>query len=256
MQPSDHKVRIHIQDGGSTDGTEEIAKRWERRSVSFVSEPDRGLYDALKRGAAYLDVNDIMTWLGVDDYLMPGAVPTAAHIFDNLPHVNWITGRSLMGIESAENLCLYPGMVYTQKALIAGKHDGRSGHFVQQEGTFWRATLWNKVGGLDTSFNLAGDWDLWRRFAQHNPLYSVESPLAKFTRREGQKSASIEDYWAEVDAAIPLPTAGDNIDYRLTRYHVGSKWIETATDQSPLEPEKPQPIPSKGWFSWHRRARK
>jgi glycosyltransferase involved in cell wall biosynthesis len=262
MQPGHYKARIHIQDGGSSDATEEIAKRWASRGVSFASEADNGLYEAISKAATQLDDRDIMTWVGVDDYLMPGAIPTAAHIFENLDHVNWITGRPLMGIESGENFCMYPNMIYTQRALSAGKHDGRSGHFVQQEGTFWRASLWNKVGGVDTAFKLAGDWDLWRRFAQHSPLYSVESPFAKFTRREGQKSQNIDDYWAEIDASTPTLAVGDDVDHRLTRYHVGSPWLDQATDYAEIPTEhtvKPptdaRRHPRKHWLPWPRRAR-
>ncbi len=240
MQPGEFNVRVHIQDGGSTDGTPEIAERWKSHGVSFAVEPDSGMYDALDKAARHLADDDIMTWLGTDDYLMPGAIGTAASVFDSLPQVSWITGRPFMGKEGGENLCLWPKMFYTQRELSAGKHDGRSNYFMQQEGTFWRASLWRRAGGIDPSFKFAGDWDLWRRFAQHSPIYFIRAPLARFTRREGQKSQDMDAYYAEVDAATPTPAVGDSIEYRLTRFDFESPWTEEAIDHADPAPQRTQ----------------
>ncbi|MGB8277466.1 MAG: glycosyltransferase [Methylovirgula sp.] len=260
MQPGEFNVRVHVQDGGSTDATLDIAERWKHRGVTFACEPDKGMYDALSKASHRLDDGDIMTWLGTDDYLMPGAIGTAAHVFDNLPHVNWITGRPFMGREAGENLCLWPDMFFTQRALSAGRHDGRSNYFVQQEGTFWRASLWNKVGGVDTAFKLAGDWDLWRRFAQHSRMYLIKAPLARFTRREGQKSQDMGAYYAEVDSAVPTEAVGDEIEYRLTRFNLEVPWTEETIDHAPPPRQKvAEPAPEHNrrrsrlpWLGWRR----
>jgi hypothetical protein len=65
--------------------------------------------------------------------------------------------------------------------------------FVQQESTFWRRSLWQRAGGLDPRFNLAGDYDLWMRFAREAEVYSAPVPLAGFRQHAGQKTARAMD---------------------------------------------------------------
>jgi hypothetical protein len=161
-----------------------------------------------------------MAWLGSDDLLLAGTLATVAFIFDQLLDVQWVTG----GNEAGDSFTPYPNVVHIRSELAAGKYDGRSRGFVMQEGTFWRAELSNKVGGVDRRFKLAGDWDLWRRFAQHTPLYSVTFPLARFTRRKGQKSEDMSSYYREVDGSAPLSEVADKSAYRLVRYPWGSEW--------------------------------
>jgi hypothetical protein len=81
-------------------------------------------------------------------------------------------------------------------------HDGRHLSFVMQEGTFWKNELWLKTGGVRTDFRLAGDFDLWRRFAVETAYASVDTILATHRRRPGQLSANLADYYSEVDASL------------------------------------------------------
>ena len=86
-QAGRHAIRLHLQDGGSTDATLQIAERWQaltagvaspfagRVEMTIDSERDNGLYDAVQRGFETLDPEpgEIMTWLNADDLLAPGA---------------------------------------------------------------------------------------------------------------------------------------------------------------------------------------
>jgi glycosyltransferase involved in cell wall biosynthesis len=73
VQPGGHNVHVHIQDNASTDATCDIAIAWSGRGATFTSEKDEGLYDALAKASSVLMAGQIMTWLGSDDLLMPGA---------------------------------------------------------------------------------------------------------------------------------------------------------------------------------------
>jgi len=96
-QAGDVKIRYHVQDGGSTDGTVERLEEWKQRlrsgsvprqchsiRFSYTSEPDTGMYDALLKGFTAVDAHadSFMTWINADDILMPGAVPPDAHPAD------------------------------------------------------------------------------------------------------------------------------------------------------------------------------
>ena len=102
---------------------------------------------------------------------------------------------------------IHDEQVFPTATLQAGLHDGRTLCFVMQEGTFWRAALWQQTGGFRTSLRQAGDWDLWRRFAAHAPYVTTDAVLAAHRRREAQLTADMGAYYREVDDVISREAA-------------------------------------------------
>lgn len=212
-QAGPHRVRLHLQDGGSSDATLEIAERWRaltetaaspfsrRLTMTIDSGPDGGLYDAVSRGFETLDpeAGELMTWLNADDLLAPGALSSVASCLDELPEVSLVGGRVSMIDADGRVVRVNAPVALSQKLVAAGCHDGRRMPFVMQEGTFWRQELWSRVGGLNAGFRLAGDWDLWRRMAKHSPFVTLDVLTAFHRRRPGQLSENLDAYYAEVD---------------------------------------------------------
>lgn len=214
-QAGPFSICYHVQDGGSKDGTADILKSWQARLAndfpvvcegihfSFASERDRGLYDAINRGFVHCDAADAMTWINADDRFEPGAFATVSNILNANPNVDWLTGRSTIINESGEILYISPVTPFPRNAVAAGIFDGRFAvPFIQQEGTFWRPKLWKEVGGLNADFRLAGDFDLWRRFAMKKDLVGVDAILGCFRMRAGQLSEDKAPYHAEVDGSM------------------------------------------------------
>ncbi|GAB7081072.1 glycosyltransferase [Megalodesulfovibrio paquesii] len=218
-QTGTHELHYHIQDGGSTDGTLEKIQAWKTRLASlrgllpttirfsYQSAPDKGMYDALVNGFAQLPIgpDDFMGWCNADDGLFPGALDAMARFAEAQPGVDWIIGwwaafDNLGRLSWLDRLPKYPRAI-----LASGLADGIHWPFVQQESTFWRKRLWDKAGGLDTSLRLAGDWDLWRRFAAHAPLTHIYHQLGGFHVRPGQQSQDMNAYRAEMDRISPRP---------------------------------------------------
>jgi hypothetical protein len=214
-QSGPFRLRYHVQDGGSGDGTLEKLAAWKARlagdfpilcegvDFSFASAPDRGLYDALSRGFAQAGEGDVMSWLNADDRLEPGCLHSVAGILERFGDVDWIGGRSTIADETGAILVSWPIVPFPRKAIAAGIFDGRfAPPFIQQEGTFWRARLWRAAGGVDPAFRLAGDFDLWRRFARHADLVIADTVFGCWRRREGQLSADKAAYQAEIDRSL------------------------------------------------------
>lgn len=214
-QAGDFSIRYHVQDAGSIDGTLELLESWRARlskgfpldcggvDFTFASERDSGLYDGVNRGFAHCGDADAMTWLNADDRFEPGAFSTVATIFRSHPDVEWLTGRPTTIAESGESLYISPVTPFPRKAVAAGIFEGRfATPFIQQEGTFWRPRLWREAGGVDSRFRLAGDFDLWRRFAQRQDLVGVDAILGCFRTRAGQLSTDRTGYYAEIDASL------------------------------------------------------
>jgi len=215
-QAGDFEVRYHIQDGGSTDETWAIIQRWQaaleanpglfpcRVTLTAEQAPDAGMYDAISKAFAHLRprAEDVMTWLNSDDLLATGAFKAVAGCMVENPSVALCGGRT--ALINAETRLDHVGtpMLRSQALMAAGLYDGRRLNFIMQEGTFWTGRLWKAVGGLDASFRLAGDWDLWRRMAEHAPYVVLDALTGFHRRRPGQLSGDIEAYHREVDRAL------------------------------------------------------
>lgn len=185
-------------DGASTDSTLEIAQRYAGSIDHLVSEPDQGQYHAIQKGAA-LASGQIMGWINADDTLMPWALSTVAEIFKTFPEVDWITGLPSFLNEAGQLTGTQSKLpAYPRHFIRNGWYSKHLGAYLQQESMFWRRSLWERVGGLNTSYSLAADFDLWTRFAAHAELVPVNTPLAAFRRRAGQRSGAAAEYEAEV----------------------------------------------------------
>lgn len=178
-----------IVDGGSKDNTIEIIKKYESAyHMRWISEKDDGMYDAINKGMK-MAKGDIVAWLNADDQYMPWTLKVVNHVFEMRPDVRWITGIPMRKYsEDTVSMTFNSKKVYPQW-IIRGK-GLRGGYYgtLQQESTFWRKDLWDDVGGVDAKYKLAGDFHLWCSFAKYTKLYTVNSPLACFTIRAGQKS--------------------------------------------------------------------
>jgi hypothetical protein len=216
-QAGDLDIHYHVQDGASTDGTLERLQQWSRRleriggelaarlTFTFASEPDDGMYAAIARGFARMKIppSAFMNWCNADDILWPGALDSIGRLGSQLPEVDWIMGWPTWIDLHGRLIAIDRKPRFPRAVLAAGLADGFHWPFVQQESTFWRKSLLDRTGGVNTAVRLAGDWDLWRRFARVTPLVHVQRQLGAFCVRPGQQSANPGAYRAEVDSMIP-----------------------------------------------------
>ncbi|MFO1019589.1 MAG: glycosyltransferase family 2 protein [Planctomycetales bacterium] len=193
-----------VIDGGSTDGSVDIIKKYADKITTWVSEPDGGQYDAINKGFAR-STGDIMAWINSDDLYVNGNLSIVAEIFASFPQVQWITSRFPLIADKDSRFvnCNY-NEGFTRKGFFRGENLSprfKGGQdWIQQESTFWRRSLWEKVGGcVDASLKMAGDFDLWARFYKETELYTVGTPLAGFRVHPLQKTSQIQVYLDEAE---------------------------------------------------------
>lgn len=195
-------LEYSIIDGGSTDSTKKIIKKYANQLSHWVSEKDGGQSDAINKGFAKA-TGEIMGWLNSDDVLMPGSLSLIAKIFTELPEVDWIscTPQTISQHGHVQHLGLRP--VYIQKLIAAGWYHGLGLGFIMQEGTFWRRSLWQQAGGKVNDLHFGMDFELWKRFAERTTLLPVHVPLAAFRLNPQRKSKAIHKYYQEVGVRLP-----------------------------------------------------
>src|SRR5216683_453859 len=85
-------LEYFIIDGGSTDGSIDIIRKYESQISGWLSEPDKGMYDALNKGFART-TGEIMGWISATDMLHPGGLFVVGSVFASFREVRWVTGR-------------------------------------------------------------------------------------------------------------------------------------------------------------------
>lgn len=207
-----------IIDGGSTDGTQQIIEKYKDKLAYYVSEPDKGMYDAINKGFIKA-TGDIIAWINADDVYMPWTLQTVNDAFEKYPETQWLGGKYAFLNENGTLAQIFPQTSVRDQTDIANGwcREGVLGP-LQQESMFWRKELYATVGGLDTSYRYAGDFELWTRFAKYASLTKIDLPLAAFRKRTTSLSkAGKEKYDSEIDKAMIGRKKYPNILWKILR---------------------------------------
>jgi glycosyltransferase involved in cell wall biosynthesis len=164
-----------IVDGGSTDGSVDVIRKYEGQISGWMSEPDKGMYDALNKGFAQAS-GEVLGWINAGDLLHSSGLLVVGSVFAKFPEVEWITGRPTGFNSGGMTTHVDKLKRWSRYRFLAGANQ-----YIQQESTFWRRSLWERAGGrVDSAYRDVGDFELWARFFRHARLYSVEGLIAGY----------------------------------------------------------------------------
>lgn len=186
-------IEYIVVDGGSTDGSVDIIRRYADRLAWWVSEPDRGQTDAINKGFAHAH-GEILAWLNSDDTYQPGAVRAAVEALGKHPEAAMVYGDAHYIDENGRVIGRFPAAQTDYRRL-------RQGYVhIPQQSAFWRASYWRQVGPLDPTFYFAMDYDLWVRLAALAPLVYIPGQVwANFRLHSDAKTISADDRcWPEM----------------------------------------------------------
>lgn len=174
-----------IIDGGSTDNSAEIIRKYEGRLAYWVSEPDRGQAHAINKGLARA-TGDIFNWLNSDDYLEPGALEEVASQFEKNPNGKIVCGFTYCFFEETHthSHTYRMGLKPTIAETILDVE-------MNQPGSFYRMDEVKKLGGVNESLRYVFDDELWFKFLMKNgmaPVIFSEKRLANFRLHKASKS--------------------------------------------------------------------
>ena len=186
-------IEYIIVDGGSSDGSVDVIKKYAGRLAWWVSEQDKGQTDAINKGFNRAN-GEILAWLNSDDTYNPGAVSAAVKYLTENPDVAMVYAD-----------CNY---INEQGGVIGKFNSAQTDHrrlregyvHIPQQTMFFRANYWQELGPLDPSFYFAMDYDLWTRIAARAPIkYLAGQTWANFRIHTSGKTTSADDRcWPEM----------------------------------------------------------
>jgi glycosyltransferase involved in cell wall biosynthesis len=196
-------VHYAVMDGGSTDNSLDVLRSFGPR-VQWISEKDKGQSDAINKGFARAK-GEVLSWLNSDDTYAPGAFRAAMEYFQANPDVGMVYGDANF-IDSADHLigrCVHVEP-YSRHRLF------HYSDIIVQPAAFFRRSVFEAVGGVDTSLNWAMDYDLWLKIADATKVAYLPRVLANFRWLAGNKTAT--GGWGRLD----------EIDRVLSRHRLGT----------------------------------
>lgn len=146
-----------VIDGGSTDDSVSIIKKYASKLSYWQTGPDNGQSDAINTGFSK-STGDILGWINSDDLLKPGTLQFIAEVFAERKKHQWLVGGTETIDESGRRKSLRFPSEIDLKTFI-----GWSRNWFPQQSTFWTRDLWLECGPLDPELHYAMDMDLWMK---------------------------------------------------------------------------------------------
>lgn len=165
LAPGDELEYI-LMDGGSTDGSLEVAQARRERLAALVSARDRGPADALNQGFR-LATGELIGWLNADDVYRPGALAAAVTAAQAHPRAALVFGKCRIVDEAGKEIRGFPTLVKNACFPFSCRFLIQCINYVSQPASWFRRSALAAAGGLRTDFRAAWDYDLtlrlWRQ---------------------------------------------------------------------------------------------
>jgi glycosyltransferase involved in cell wall biosynthesis len=186
-----------VIDGGSTDGSLDLLRRYEPFLDFCRSAPDRGQSDALNTGMSRA-TGTLAGWVNSDDTYLPGALGAVGRAFA-LPGVAWVAGACRILASNGTT------------RVVAPNHDAPLGEWlfmtqIAQPASFWALDLWRRAGGLDETLHFSMDRDLFLRYLLAGARPSaIPDELALFRLHDASKSEAQKNRfrWESATRIVP-----------------------------------------------------
>lgn len=176
-----------VIDGGSTDGSVEIIKKYEKYLAYWVSEPDKGQADAINKGFSK-STGEILAWINSDDIYLPNALCKVALCFKRKPHIDVVYGNRYR-IDENDNVFDEDRQTpFSKSGLLYG------GFGFYQVSVFWKRDIFHEVKGLEIKYKCCMDYDLFVKFAINNAKFKfIREFLGCFRIHGASKTSNLKE---------------------------------------------------------------
>jgi len=173
-------LQVVVMDGGSTDGTVAILKRYYQPEITWVSEQDGGVVDAVNKGLGKA-AGEIITIQSSDDVFLPGAVTAAVGAFLAAPRLGLVYGDVEL-MDAASNRIGEDRQGEFDLGDVLSRFS-----YIPQPGTFFSREAWQSVGGWRRDVSYVADADLWLRIALRYPVAKLDRLVARYRYHDEQR---------------------------------------------------------------------
>lgn len=232
-----------IIDGGSTDGTVEIIKKYEPWLTYWETVQDRGQSHAINKGIKKA-TGDWVAWLNADDIYLPDTLFKVVSTIAQSPKpISWIVGTTIFTDSDLREISQFQPYLYTEPSrdvnyVPMGWVDfvctKRSGIALPQPSSFWRRNAVLQAGGIDESLRYAMDHELYGRLAYQGfrPTL-IKQALACFRTHHEQKTADFPlAFWKEeLDVVYNWTDRIDSVEKQILESY--GKWLEKYINHYP-----------------------
>jgi ADP-heptose:LPS heptosyltransferase/glycosyltransferase involved in cell wall biosynthesis len=177
-----------IIDGGSTDGTLEVIKRYESHLAYWVSEPDNGQAEAINKGLSKA-TGDITTWLNSDDTYTEGALWEWVKAVSRYPKADiWMASHHNYTDEDDNVFRVMENIFISHDEFV--KYWRMGGIRVNQPSVFFRSQLLEKVKAIDPQLHYGLDYDFFLRLSRDQGMTIVNGKWANYRLHRQAKSGT------------------------------------------------------------------
>ncbi|UCF30158.1 MAG: glycosyltransferase [bacterium] len=169
-----------VVDGGSSDGTVDVIRKYESHLAWWVSESDKGQSHAINKGLAR-STGEIVAYLNSDDMYCPGTLHSVGRYFSEHWDADLLYGDCMLIDDEDREMALWRSRDFDLYAELCR-------NFIYQPTVFMRERVIRKVGGFDENLDYVMDLDLWYRAAKHFRFHYIPERLACFRLTSDSKS--------------------------------------------------------------------
>lgn len=181
-----------VIDGGSTDGSVEIIKKYAPWLAYWISEKDKGQSHAINKGFS-IATGDILAWINSDDFYEPDIFGPVAL---SMQHSSWIVGNTNQTDENGKVFSTESSNHSSNKIFDSCLKNGLSFNFpVAQPSHFWSSELLQKIGFLNERYHYCMDLD-WMLRALAYGEHPIAIDLALSNQRYQPNSKTLRSGWA------------------------------------------------------------
>jgi len=178
-------LQFIIMDGGSTDGTVEIIRKYERY-LTWRSERDRGQADALNKALQLAD-GELVGWQNSDDVYFPGAFQRMHELSRRRPRAVLYNG-TVVKIDSEDRITYISKYIRPSRLRLLYE-----GFIMSSQGVFWRRDIQSSVGFYNPDLYIAMDVDFWLRVLEVGTAEFLPQIIGGFRAHEGTKTSSFAE---------------------------------------------------------------
>jgi len=187
------EVEHVIVDGGSTDGTVELCESY---GLRIIQGKDKGIFDAINKGS-FNSSGELLGFLGADDVLLEGGLEAIAGAYRHSCK-RWVVG-GIRWIDEHGNIL--GGLAAPPSWLVPRIFVSFSWCSIMHMATYISRDFYTELGGFNTDFKLAGDFDLFARALSKAPYERVSSQIACY-RRTGMNYSATNPQLAAHEASL------------------------------------------------------